>query len=77
MRKIAGVADLDAELDLGQLERDITRKLKLSPDVRVCDQAFAVQLKVQEFLHDRKISAVLCRTGGGRKDRVSSGQGRF
>ena len=24
----------------------------------MCDQAFAVQLKVQEFLHDRKLSAV-------------------
>ena len=58
VRKIAGVADSDAELDLGQLERDIIRKLKLSPDVRVCDQAFAVQLKVQEFLHDSKLSAV-------------------
>ena len=40
VRKIAVLDDSDAELDLGQLERDITRKLKLSPGVRVCDQAF-------------------------------------
>ena len=31
LRKIAEVADLDDELHLGQLEHDITRKLKLSP----------------------------------------------
>ena len=63
VRKIAGVADSDAELDLGQLVCDTTRKLKLSPDVQVCDQAFAVQLKVQEFLHDRKLSVVFVPNG--------------
>ena len=63
VRKISGVADLNADLDFGQLERDITRKLKLSPDVRVCDQAFAVQPKVQEFFHDRKLSAVFVPNG--------------
>ena len=63
VRKNAGVADSDAELDLERLEHDITRKLKLSSDVRVCDQAFAVQLKVQEFLHDRKLSAVFVPSG--------------
>ena len=36
-RKTAEVADLDPDLDLEQLERDITRKLKLSPNLRVCD----------------------------------------
>ena len=46
VRKVTGVADSDAELDLGQLERDIIRKLNLSPDARVCNQAFTVQLKV-------------------------------
>ena len=44
--KIAGVVDSDADPDLGQLERDITRALNLSPDVRACDPVFAVQLKV-------------------------------
>ena len=63
VRKIVGVADSDAELDLGQLKRDITRKLKVSPDLRVCEQAFAVQLKVQEFLHYRKSSAVFVLNG--------------
>ena len=63
VRKIAGVADSDAGLDLGQLERDITRKLKISPDVGVCKQAFAVQLKVQEFLQDRKLSVVFVPNG--------------
>ena len=38
VRKIAGVADPDFELDFGQLEHDITRKLIFSPDVNVCDQ---------------------------------------
>ena len=61
--KIAEVADSDAKLDLGQLEHDITRKLKLLPDVRVSDQAFAVQLKVQEFLYDRKLSTVFVPKG--------------
>ena len=63
VRKIAGVADSDADLDLEQLERDITRKLKLLPDLRVCDQVFAVQLKIQEFLHDCKLSAVYVPNG--------------
>ena len=63
MRKIAGVADSDAELDLEQLEHEITRKNKLSPDLRVCGQAFEVQLKVQEFFHDRKLSTVFVPNG--------------
>ena len=63
VRKIAGVADLDAALDLEQLERDITRKLRLSPHLRVCEQAFAVQLKVQEIPRDRKMSAVFVPNG--------------
>ena len=63
VRKIAGVADSDAELDLGQLEHEITRKFKLSPDSRVCEQAFGVQLKVQKFFHDRKLSAVFVLNG--------------
>ena len=63
MRKVPGVADSDAKLDLGQLEHKITRKFKLSPDFRLRKQAFAVQLKVQEFLHDRKLSAVLVPNG--------------
>ena len=67
-RKIAGVTDAGVEVDLGQPERDITRKLKLSPDARVCDQAFAVQLKVQEFLHDRKLSAVFVSNGWWEKE---------
>ena len=46
VRKIAGVDDLDADLDLEQPERDIIRKLKLSPDLRAWEQAFAVELKV-------------------------------
>ena len=54
-RKIARVADADAVLDLRLLEPYITRKLKLSPDGRLCDQSFAVPLNVQEFLHDRKL----------------------
>ena len=37
VRKIDGVADSDAALDLEQLERDITRKLRLSPHLRVCE----------------------------------------
>ena len=56
--KIAGVADWDADLDLEQPERDITRKLKLLPDLRVCEQVFAVERKVQELLQDQKLSAV-------------------
>ena len=63
VRKIAGVADSDAELDLGQLKRDITRKLKLSPDVRVCEEASAVQLIVQEFLKDCNLFAVFVPNG--------------
>ena len=63
VRKIAGVADSDDDLDLKQLERDINRKLKLSPDLRECEQAVAVQLKVQEFLHDRKLPAVFVPNG--------------
>ena len=63
VRKIAGVADSDAALDLEQLERYITRKLRLSPHLRVCEQAFAVQLKVQEILRDRKMSAVFVLNG--------------
>ena len=63
VRIIAGVADSDAELDLGQLEYEITRKCKRSLDLRVCEQAFAVQLKVQEFLHNRKLSAVFVPNG--------------
>ena len=76
-RKIAGVVDADAELDLGQLGRDITRKLKLSPHVRMSDQVFAVQLKVQEFFHGTNYRRCLCRTGSERKDRVPSWQGRL
>ena len=63
VRKVVGVADSDAELYLGHLERDITRKLTLSPHVRMCDQAFAVQLKVQELLHDRNLSTVFVPNG--------------
>ena len=63
VRKIAEVADSDAELDLEKLERDITRKLKLSPDLRLCEQAFVVQLQVQEFLHDSKFSAMFVPNG--------------
>ena len=63
VRKIAGVADPDAEHDLGQLEHETTRKFKLSPDLRVCEQAFVVQLKLQEFLHDCKLSAVFVPNG--------------
>ena len=63
VRKTAGVADSDAALDLEQLERDITRKLRLSPHLRVCEQAVAVQLKVQEILRDRKMSAVFVPNG--------------
>ena len=36
VRKIARVADSDAELDLGQLEHEITRKFKLSPEILGC-----------------------------------------
>ena len=68
VRKIAGVADLDADLDLEQPERDTTRKLKLSPDLRVCEQAFVVELKVQEFLHDKKMSAVFVPNGREAKE---------
>ena len=63
VRQIAGVADADAEVNIGQLENDITRKLKRLPDVRVCDQAFAVQLKVQAFFHDRTLSAMFLPNG--------------
>ena len=63
VRKTAGVADSDAALDLEQLERDITRKLRLSPHLRVCEQAFAVHLNVQEILRDRKMSAVFVPNG--------------
>ena len=65
VRKIAGVA---GRLDLGQLERDITRKLKLSPDVRVCEQAFAVQLKVQNYFQNRKLSVVFVPNGRWAKE---------
>ena len=41
-RKIPGVADSETELDLGQLEHKITRKFRLSPNLRVYEQAFAV-----------------------------------
>ena len=54
VRKIAGAADSDADLDLEQLERDIACKRKLS---------FAVKLKVQAFLHDRNLSAVFVSNG--------------
>ena len=63
VRKIAGVAESNAELDLGQLEHEITQTFKLSPDLRVGEQAFAVQLKVQEFLYDCKLSVVFVRNG--------------
>ena len=63
VRKIDGVADSDAALDLEQLERDITRKLRLSPHLRVCEQPFAVQQKLQEILRDRKMSAVFVPNG--------------
>ena len=63
VRKIAGVADSDAELGLGQLEHETTRQFKLSPDLRVCEQAFAVQLNIQEFLSDRKLSVVVVPNG--------------
>ena len=63
VRKIAGVADSDAELGLGQLEHGTTRQFKLSPDFRVCEQAFAVQLNFQEFLYDRELSAVIVPNG--------------
>ena len=33
----------------------------------MCGQAFAVQLKVQEFLHDRKLSAMFVPNGGWAK----------
>ena len=42
VRQFAGVADSDAELDLGQLKRDIIRMLNVLPYARVCDQAFTV-----------------------------------
>ena len=63
VRKIDGVADSDAALDLEQLERDITRKLRLSPHLRVYEQPFAVQQKIQEILRDRKMSAVFVPNG--------------
>ena len=66
-RKIAGVTDAGVEVDLGRPERDITRKLKLLPDARACDQSFALQLKVQEFLHYRKVSAVFVSNGRWEK----------
>ena len=63
VRQFAGVADSDAELDLGQLKRDIIRMLNVLPYARVCDQAFTVQVKVQTFLHDWKLSAVFTPNG--------------
>ena len=63
VRNIAGVAGSDADLDLEQLERDITRRLELSSDLRVCEQAFAVQLNAKEILHDCKMFAVFVPSG--------------
>ena len=48
-RKVVGVAEAEAELDFRQLECITTRKVKLSPDVGLLDQAFGVQLNVQEL----------------------------
>ena len=58
VRKIAGVADSNAELDLEQLERYITLEL-------------AVQLKVQKFLRDRKLSTVFVPNGRCAKGLVA------
>ena len=68
VRKIAGLFDSDAEFELEQLERDITRTLKLSPDLRMCEKTFVVQLKVQESLHDRKLSVVFVPNGRWAKE---------
>ena len=78
VREIAGVAESNAEVDLGQLEHEITRKFKLSLDLRVCKQAFAVQLKVQEFLHDRKILRGVCaKRSVGERIGCHRGEGDF
>ena len=58
--KIAGLAEADAELDLRQLECVITQTLKLLPDVGLCDQAFGVQLNVQEFFPRPQVVHGVC-----------------
>ena len=47
VRKIAEVTDTNAELDLEQVECNITRKRNVSSDLRVCEQAFAMQFEIQ------------------------------
>ena len=63
VRNIARVADSDADLELKQLERDITHRYKLSSNLRVCEQAFAVPLNVQEILRDCQTFAVFVPNG--------------
>ena len=78
LRNIAGVADAGAKLDLEHSERGITRKLKLSTDMKAYDKACAMQLKVHNrFFMIAIFPLCLCRTGGGRKSRVLSWQARF
>ena len=63
VRNIARVADSDADLELKQLERDLTHRYKLSSNLRVCEQVFAVPLNVQEILCDCQTFAVFVPNG--------------